>query len=653
MFKGTNKTWKALALVLALCMSFSTMAVFADDPSGNTVVITTTKASAEDAYNANGTVTIEGTFGNNTCTDDVTILAVRDTAEQSLDVVGGTADVGAWEPADLQRQVIYIDQEAAVDGTFSFTFIPRTGVSGGTITVFVGGKDASPEKLSFTAKTAGPELVAAGKWYEGQPLVLNVNSASNGGAYGLDQDDQPGNARKWFTDVASITVTTGAGDVTVGKEVSDSSAYAVLADDGSALTIHGLGNTGVSVSAITTTSTSSDWTPASLKAAVAQEKKDAGTLSTDKTEYVVGDPIDFIGSGEDTAWNAAVDANIYAKVSETALTADAIDTEGTTTAALSDPTTVLKETYWATVKADYYTPSNVVSYTVKAPALVKAEAVTNANVKVAYSETPDDDETTTTIMGTENVTEPLTGENIDLYGAAVVALPPAPEGFSYTWTITQPDGQGADLPTDLTGASITLDRPNYDATNATAKSYTYTLTLAVKDLANDTWKVAEKPFTLSATRVGMKGVPVTIAPEFNTQNATLNSGVAKDADFILSGAGGTFELTWDVATSTFKAEAIAPGEYTITIVRPGYLVGTATIEVLSTGEIDGEMPELVAGDVNGDGTIDISDVSATVREWDGTTVAADINGDGVVDISDVSTIVRNWDATGTGTNDLE
>ena len=51
----------------------------------------------------------------------------------------------------------------------------------------------------------------------------------------------------------------------------------------------------------------------------------------------------------------------------------------------------------------------------------------------------------------------------------------------------------------------------------------------------------------------------------------------------------------------------------------------------------------VTGDVNGDGTVDISDVNAVINVMLGkaeSTPAADINGDGTVDVSDVNMVIN-------------
>ena len=49
----------------------------------------------------------------------------------------------------------------------------------------------------------------------------------------------------------------------------------------------------------------------------------------------------------------------------------------------------------------------------------------------------------------------------------------------------------------------------------------------------------------------------------------------------------------------------------------------------------------IKGDVNGDGTVDVADISAIISDMAGTSeyVAADVNGDGTVDVADISNVI--------------
>jgi hypothetical protein len=56
-------------------------------------------------------------------------------------------------------------------------------------------------------------------------------------------------------------------------------------------------------------------------------------------------------------------------------------------------------------------------------------------------------------------------------------------------------------------------------------------------------------------------------------------------------------------------------------------------------------PAALAGDVNGDGVIDVSDLVEVVLNWGPCPggCAADVNGDGVVNVADLVIVVLNWE----------
>lgn len=101
-------------------------------------------------------------------------------------------------------------------------------------------------------------------------------------------------------------------------------------------------------------------------------------------------------------------------------------------------------------------------------------------------------------------------------------------------------------------------------------------------------------------------------------------------------------------------EAVRPGEYSLTLEADGYLKAVVEGVVVT---FDGEnqvgtadVPvELYAGDVNGDGNINIIDISLAANKFGQTGapgwVIEDLNLDGKVDISDLAAIARNYDMT--------
>ena len=88
------------------------------------------------------------------------------------------------------------------------------------------------------------------------------------------------------------------------------------------------------------------------------------------------------------------------------------------------------------------------------------------------------------------------------------------------------------------------------------------------------------------------------------------------------------------------------GTTTLTAGTKQFALADLTKMYFSATSIDGEGgSDAVEGDVNGDGTVDATDVSLTARHIIGHTAdgfssdAADLNGDGMVDAADLTAII--------------
>lgn len=134
------KKWKGavglLSLIVVLMMIMCLVPTMA--LASNTVAVT-------DADYADGKVTLVGTMAPGA---DVTLLAL-------IGFEGSLEDVE--EPDDIQPYIVYIDQfPADANGDWTKEFIPREGVTGNSIRIFLGGEDVeSPLELDPIPLSSG------------------------------------------------------------------------------------------------------------------------------------------------------------------------------------------------------------------------------------------------------------------------------------------------------------------------------------------------------------------------------------------------------------------------------------------------------------------------------------------------------------------
>ncbi len=114
--------------------------------------------------------------------------------------------------------------------------------------------------------------------------------------------------------------------------------------------------------------------------------------------------------------------------------------------------------------------------------------------------------------------------------------------------------------------------------------------------------------------------------------------------------GKTYQGTFDdFAQFEIKGLPVTQEEYEIFFEIPGHLTSTVKTKVgkEEDGEIFGEMlrirpPMNKAGDINGDGVIDILDVMRVVAKYGKNDVHTDLNKDGIVDETDIRFIETNF-----------
>ncbi|QAY66078.1 S8 family serine peptidase [Paenibacillus protaetiae] len=118
---------------------------------------------------------------------------------------------------------------------------------------------------------------------------------------------------------------------------------------------------------------------------------------------------------------------------------------------------------------------------------------------------------------------------------------------------------------------------------------------------------------------------------------------ALDQDGSVAGVGR-------VAADGTYTISVPEGTYTVRVVVPGHVSETDSVTV--NGDTTHNFGPLVAGDVNGDGKVDLVDLQLTAKEFgkikgaawpSAKTSAADINRDNEVDLLDVSFILDNFE----------
>ncbi|MGN0967672.1 MAG: leucine-rich repeat protein [Oscillospiraceae bacterium] len=196
----------------------------------------------------------------------------------------------------------------------------------------------------------------------------------------------------------------------------------------------------------------------------------------------------------------------------------------------------------------------------------------------------------------------------------------------------------------------TLNRPASEIGSVNAYGqYFCTVTYANAALGSGTTKGTSDPHTLTVVAAG-----VTVSGKvksYNPGNATtiqLKQGeeVKYTTTIAAETGNGQKEQTFSFAT-------VAAGTYDLVVIKPGHLtytiknvvVGSTDID-LTSAAYDGkayQMITLLAGDINGDGTINLDDfVQIQANFMKSGTLSADITGDSVVNLDDFVQVQTNF-----------
>ncbi len=615
MLKG--RLWKGI-LAAVLVLSMLPMVALADE---------TANATTLDSVTYDGTkVTVKGTIksapaegeGAYVAEADLTILAICSGPEPA--VLDPT--IGAEE---LQNRVVYIDQfncqeEVAKGengvikktGEFEISFMPREGATGGRfVTVFVGGTDVADPKSKVSeiafVKNPGPKI-SADTWYKGSDLVLKLTKDGTNKFTNVTVLDENLKAITFTTKTDPITtITIAKEDVVVNGEAATITIPAAKLSDVTSITKITFDDGGY-------------FDPFSFDGLITKESKPvpeivetAVTLANANTTGTVEVTVtgEFANEWADHAAVAELAANETYTIVKTG-TADAVKLSITP----NDLKTVFENKngiakYEFTVPAGDFADAKKVSVTVTTAARAKLDA---ANIVVEYSDT-------------------------EFYEGAPANTPE--KDMKQGWGYAYPKAIDADG--NYVGGILWSCEEGFglkgELTRDAAVEKTYKVTATIGDNAyGDVTKDKE----LKVGKIGELGVDVTFTTNFAYDTAAKRAIVT---------IGDTTMVAPTDGTQVFKVSAIAPGDYTVTIARPGYI--TKTIEV--TVDADGgavvlkdEMPKMTAGELAGptgelDGVINLVDLGAMAANWgaSGDNIA-NLDGEGTVNLIDLGLMADGW-----------
>ena len=117
-------------------------------------------------------------------------------------------------------------------------------------------------------------------------------------------------------------------------------------------------------------------------------------------------------------------------------------------------------------------------------------------------------------------------------------------------------------------------------------------------------------------------------------DATKATAVATDASNI--SVNGTVK-----ADGTYEIE-VGQGTYDVVLGKTGYLYKTYEDVVANANEVNLGTIALIGGDYNNDNAVDISDLQATLTNFDGATTTVDLDDDGKVTITELQSALSNF-----------
>ena len=136
-----------------------------------------------------------------------------------------------------------------------------------------------------------------------------------------------------------------------------------------------------------------------------------------------------------------------------------------------------------------------------------------------------------------------------------------------------------------------------------------------------------------------------------TLSGNITTGTEGVTTLTLTGANGTVTTTVSGKTGTYSFANVAPGTYTLVVTKANHVTGEYTVTVGST-DLTQDVKICMLGDVDGNGKINVGDISKLLAHVRGTTLITDeylltcanVNG-GKLNMGDISTIYAHLKGT--------
>jgi hypothetical protein len=223
-------------------------------------------------------------------------------------------------------------------------------------------------------------------------------------------------------------------------------------------------------------------------------------------------------------------------------------------------------------------------------------------------------------------------------------------GSTVTVSGTAADNVGvANVQFKLDGVSLgsLLTTSPYSVTwnTTTATNGSHSLTAVAKDAAGNTTTSAAVSVTvdnaaptvsMTAPAAGATITGTTTVSATATDN-TGGSGIAKvefyiDSVLKFTSTTSPYSFSWDSTTATFGSHTLTAKAYDK--VSPANTATSAGVSV----SVNNAKP----GDINGDGVVDVLDLSILLTNYGTTSASSDLNHDGIVNIFDLSILLTNY-----------